>query len=515
MSDERDRLTSPRYPLQLLALTLVNVSTGWFGLSLASQHENATLIWGPTGVSLAALILFGWRLWPGVLMGTIGLSLLRGTPAGPALVMALGNTLEALMGALVLVHVFALRPSLDRVRDVLLLLVVGGVFASMLSAGMGVTGLWLAGRVPGPDVANVMLIWWRGNLGGVVVVTSFLLLLHSGRPSWSVLVRRHEFWIIGALLLVSYSLVYSAATRGQWQALVFQLPLACLVWACLRLGPRGAFGVAFSTLAIAAVATSRDVGPFSAVEDPHLSTSLLWTYGMVMGVTALILAAVVAQRDESEEQRGVEMAERVKIERQQLLAQERQRLTRDMHDGLGGQLVSILSMVQRGQASDAEVAEALRRTVEDMRMMMDSLEVEEIVFSELLGRLRARLQPLLDRNGLQLQWRVSESALLDSLAPEQALHAHRIIQEAVANVVQHAQASEVSVDVSVRDDDGGVIAIEIRDNGVGLNSPEPMGGRGLGNMRARAAALGAELKLGSADPGCLVRLLIPVGANPA
>jgi signal transduction histidine kinase len=315
--------------------------------------------------------------------------------------------------------------------------------------------------------------------------------------------------MVASLLALACVVAFGEIGSIDAKRLAIQLPLPCLVWAGIRLGTRGAVLVSFSTIAVAAMATSQGLGPLAAT-GPPVSMILLWTYGIGLGSTALTLAAAIAQRDSAESRHQLEVAERERSERERLLSDERERIVREMHDGLGGQLVSLLSMVQLGKASNDEIAEGLRRSLDDMRIVIDSLEKRESSFGELLGKLRARLEPLLRRNDIGLQWRVEDLAALDELGPEEALHCARIIQEAVSNVIQHAHAKNVEIDISNDGEDSGVVVIEIRDDGIGSTSGIPSAGRGTRNMGERALALGAELRIEPAEPGRRVRLSIPI-----
>lgn len=505
------------YPIQILSLASLYVATGWIGVNLDFDHKNVSLIWLPSGLSLAALILFGRRLWPGVLLGSLTLNAIIvptypveiGIAIAAGLAVAVGNMLEACVGSWIMVELFSFRPTLARVRDVVVLVVFGGAFATLISAGIGVTALWLAGDVVSSDFLSVVLLWWLGALGGVVALTPFLLLLRNGNPAWRTLARNPEFWIVTGLLVLSCLVAFGGIAGEEAERLAMQLPLPCLAWAGVRLGTRGAVSVSFSTIAIASVATAHGLGPLAAT-DPQVSMTLLWSYGVGMGSTALILAAAIAQRDDAEAQHQLEVAERQRVEREHLLSDERERIVRDMHDGLGGQLVSVLSMVQRGQATNDEITEALRRSLDDMRIVIDSLEIRKSTFHDLLGRLRMRLEPLLRRNGLRLEWRVDDHADLDAFTPEQALHCIRVIQEATSNVIQHARATEIEIAVSTAGEYAEDVIIEIRDNGIGMIPGSEPGGRGTRKMIARAHALGAVLSIESAEPGRCIRLSIPI-----
>src|SRR4051812_1276598 len=80
-------------------LTLVYFVAGHLSLKLASLHASASPVWPPAGIALAALLLFGYRLWPAILLGAF---LVNATHAGniaTSICIATGNTLEALCGA--------------------------------------------------------------------------------------------------------------------------------------------------------------------------------------------------------------------------------------------------------------------------------------------------------------------------------------------------------------------------------------------------------------------------------
>lgn len=172
------------FSLQVAALAGAYIASGWFGLEFASYQEHATLIWPPTGICLAALIIGGRRLWIGVWLGAFTLSLMNGSPVSVCLGIAAGNTLMPLVGALLLERVFDFRPTLERVRDVVALVLAGGALPATISAGIGVATLWLHGSIPVSKIPAVLSIWWAGDLGGIVAVAPLLLLLKSGRPAW-------------------------------------------------------------------------------------------------------------------------------------------------------------------------------------------------------------------------------------------------------------------------------------------------------------------------------------------
>jgi signal transduction histidine kinase len=198
------------------------------------------------------------------------------------------------------------------------------------------------------------------------------------------------------------------------------------------------------------------------------------------------------------------------VERAQALLLERQRLMRDMHDGLGSSLMSSLVMVEQGQMSLGEVGLMLRECVDDLRLVVDSLEPIEHDLILLLASLRHRLGRRLEAAGLVLSWQVQDLPALPWLEPPDALHILRFVQEVLTNVLKHAGARQVLFRVGM---EGPEVHILIRDDGCGMPPQVPgRGGRGLLNLRERARRLGGRVKVSSCQegPGVEVSLWLPL-----
>lgn len=190
------------------------------------------------------------------------------------------------------------------------------------------------------------------------------------------------------------------------------------------------------------------------------------------------------------------------LERRDILGRERQRLMREMHDGLGGQLVSSLALVEASSSVDPELVAALRDSLEELRLVIFSLDPAATDVPSLLAALRGRLEPALERRGIRFRWRVLEAPTPRAFGPEQMLHLLRIVQEAVTNAVRHGEPSIIEVATSV---DDGHLVIAIRDDGRGFPPHLPRG-RGLSNIERRAQELGGALHIDSGEGGTRVEL---------
>jgi signal transduction histidine kinase len=180
--------------------------------------------------------------------------------------------------------------------------------------------------------------------------------------------------------------------------------------------------------------------------------------------------------------------------------EERDRLMREIHDGIGSSLIAAIAASER-QAEPVNAVAILKRVLTDLRVAVDSLEPVQGNVPTLLASLRHRLEPDFRKAGIAFDWRVEEVPELDWLDSVNALHVLRIFQEAFANVVSHAQATRVAVRCFPEDREGGPgITVEVSDNGRGFADRGGTPGHGLRNMASRAEALDAVLTTRS-EPG--------------
>jgi two-component system, NarL family, sensor histidine kinase FusK len=181
-------------------LCLTYFGAARLGLSMDAVSGVAAAVWPPTGIALAALLLYGDRLWPGIAVGALLINVSVGVPVLAACGMALGNTLEALIGAVLLGRVIGFRSSLDRLQDVLGLVVLAAGLSTLVSATLGVTSGWLGGIIPTSAYGRAWWTWWLGDAMGDLVVAP-LLLVWSGRGRIA-LPRRWIAEAIGLLVAI-------------------------------------------------------------------------------------------------------------------------------------------------------------------------------------------------------------------------------------------------------------------------------------------------------------------------
>ncbi|MBK0391293.1 sensor histidine kinase [Ramlibacter algicola] len=198
------------------------------------------------------------------------------------------------------------------------------------------------------------------------------------------------------------------------------------------------------------------------------------------------------------------------LERATTLTAERARVMRDMHDGVGSQLVTTLIAVERGKAGTQEVASMLRECMDDLRLVIDSLDPDEDSLAVALRNLRHRIEPRFLAAGILLDWEVQDGVRMSS--PGQVLQVLRIVQEALTNALRHASARRLRLFCG---NDGGGLLLQLEDDGVGCAS-QADAGRGRRNMAARAHQLGGTLALREGPTGgALVELCVPAAPESA
>ncbi len=198
---------------------------------------------------------------------------------------------------------------------------------------------------------------------------------------------------------------------------------------------------------------------------------------------------------------------------------ERRRIARDLHDNLGSQLVCALALLNTSNPRESGVHSALEKCLLDLRLIVDSMHSVEAPLADRLAQLRYRIAPVLAQRGIRMQWEVETPACADCLHPERAMHLVAIVQEALSNALQHANATEIQVNTRCLSTPG-AWCVEVCDNGQGFLPPFnaenlPAQGHGMAGMARRASLAGGELQVFAAQRGgTCIRVVAPYAAVP-
>jgi diguanylate cyclase (GGDEF)-like protein len=285
---------------QVVLLAAAYFAAAKASLLLAIPPGYATAVWPPAGIALAAVLVFGRRVWPGVWIGAALANLTVASSPFAALAIASGNTLEALAGAaLVRLHVAGAPPFFDRVRDVVLFVAIVMVSAP-LAATIGVGALVLESSVAGRDFLANWGTWWVGDTAGIIIVAPLVLTWRSHhRIAWT-RAKVIELGGFAASLLAAVFLVFGQGSRELASLPLTFLIVPFIVWAAFRFSRREVTTAIAAVCAIAVWRTIEAQGPF-ALDSLNLSLTVLLLFISTVVATGLMLSAAFGERDRARE----------------------------------------------------------------------------------------------------------------------------------------------------------------------------------------------------------------------
>jgi signal transduction histidine kinase len=456
--------------------------------SLALQYYGpVAAIWLPVGVGAATLYLAGLRWWPGLLIGDVALA----DPTQPvvsALALTAGNLVDIVVIAVLLRRLLGPRGTLDRREQVGALLVVI-LAGAAITATVATLSLRVAGVVEPAETLTFWRSWLLADASGALVVIP-LALAWAQPPSavW----RGRRAWE-GALMIAAVVALSAIALSADLPLLYLVFP--ALIWAALRLGPRGGTLAVAVACGMAVGITASDVGPFVAhsITDSALATQL---YIAVAALTTLFLAAIASERRRA----LLELADA----RARILAAadaERRRIERDLHDGAQQRLTVLRvklgladDLIQRDPASARRMVGQLGAEIDDaitdVRSLASGIYPALLVDFGLTEALRelARQAPL--AAGVEVDG-------TDRCRPEVEAAVYFCCSEALHNAAKHADAA-TSVSISL--ERHRAMHFEVHDDGPGFSATHVRSGQGLVNMRDRIEAIGGTMEVRS-SPG--------------
>ncbi|HZM71188.1 MAG TPA: MASE1 domain-containing protein [Candidatus Cryosericum sp.] len=538
----------------MAALALVYYLAGKFGLLLAFANQSASAVWPPTGIALAAVVLLGPRMWPGIWIGAFFVNL---TTTGfwlTSIGIATGNTLEAVVGGALALRFSGGRRAFEDAGSVFRYILVAAVPSTAISATIGVLSLGLASFMAWSEGPHIWLTWWLGDLVSAMVIAPLLLIWSTTlRPRWGGRVLAEALAmlaVLGATALIVFGGFLPERFGGGIRSFMAIPPL---LWAAFRFGPLGAATSVFLVAWVALWGTLGGYGPL-VVSDPNDSLLLLQSFVGTVTMTNLVLGAAVfkvrrvedaLRKSEAELQRHVlEIEARVQRrtadlsrsrqelqaqidERRQLEAQiagiierEHLRLGSELHDGLGQQLAGIgfmlaglrekLRDVSPERAQDArQVQKLVEQSIQETRSLARRSYPVELEGLGLLPTLKNLARGTEIARGVTCTVRSDGSPCAELRGPT-AIQLFRIVQEAVHNAVKHGRAQRLAIDLTTVN---GTVNLTITDDGVGLPGDlDGQHGMGLRIMKYRARMVGGTLEVRNGPQGgVVVACSVPAG----
>jgi len=264
------------------------------GLHFAFLKGNVTLIWPPSGIALASVLLMGYGAIPGIIIGAFTGAYSTGAPFLYALMVAIGNPLAAIIPFYLIKRFASFRPQLDTLNSIISLMAFGALVGPLFSSTIGSAGLLISGLGSWSNILEVWFKWWLGDAIGVIIFSPVLLTWISHSKSRS---QRNKIvegiFILGLVILLDY-LVFGNILPSEISYSLYYLILPLTIWAAMRLDSRGVSLINLVAMSISVWGTVHGFGPFI---NSTLQSSLIYMSSTItIFITALILSAAIAEQ---------------------------------------------------------------------------------------------------------------------------------------------------------------------------------------------------------------------------
>ena len=472
---------SRHHGMLLAALVVAYVIAGKLGLHFAFVHASASPVWPPTGIALGALLLFGPRVWPAIFIGAFLVNVSIAGAIASSFGVAIGNTLEAIVGATLVQRFAGGARSFDRAQNFLLFALLVGAVATPISATIGVSSLVLTGEASAARFGPIWLTWWLGDAAGALIVTP-LLLLWRNTPDVSVLRERPLEALLLVLVVVATALlVFVNPVLSE-----YPLPFLCippLIWAAFRFGSRE---VATSVALLSTIATWATVngnGPFVTGDD-NQSLLLLQAFMGTIAALTLPVAALVWERKAAEqeyallldrEQQARADAEAATIARDEFIAM----LSHELRNPLGA-ISNAVQVLQAPSPDPAFLARAVdiinRQSKHLTRLIEDLLDVARVTTGKIvLYREPVNVADTIQKSVALLRNldRLQQHQLVVSVAPiwvdADPARLSQIVDNLLGNALKYTPpGGRIEISLALDGDDA---VLRVVDNGIGI-APE-------------------------------------------
>jgi signal transduction histidine kinase len=470
---------NPSSPLKASWRTLVLVFVAYLvtarvAIGLPVGEGIIAAVWVPGGIALAAFVLLGSRVAPAVFAASLIANATSDTPVLLAAALALGSTLEPLVGAAVLRRL-GFRIAIDRMKDVGVL-VVATLASCVIAATNGVWWLWLDGAIDGGDLASQWVLWWFGDAMGMLVAAPVLLVAASllqqgGRPT-----RARGAELLVALVLLAGTCVLVFADDG-WRRPALLIPM--WAWATLRFR---ALGASTATLVVGVVGVASVLRGTVVLEGATLTQTVQMLQGLlaIVGLSLLAIAAALSERDATHRELELALGDEQETSRRlREIDEAKDHLLAAVSHELRTPLTSILALStllqdgHRSYAPDKLDEMHARLTMEAQRldsMLSDLLDLERLRLGMLQPRYERVSVPAIVQQVIERYAAIERPATMNLESVQidaDAAKLERIIDNLVGNAYKHTPRNR-RVSVSVRALGGGAM-IAVDDEGAGIH----------------------------------------------
>ena len=472
-----DVMGRTRYFTLLAMIFIAYTATAKLGLSIQPVNDFATLIWPPTGIALAALILWGYRLAPAVFLGAFVANFTTGATLVVSLGIASGNTLEAVLGTFLLRSFVGMDFSFGHLRESIAFIICGVVLAPLLAATIGAITLELGGMISAADFLATWITWWIGDALGALVVAPFLLRWFSNpyydRSTWQYV---EMAFVIVAVSAVTFVIFWTPIFPFLYLAFV------PLVWATLRTGPRG---LTLSILLMAIIALSGTLtghGPYASYPAEQ-KLLLLQTFIATTTAMFLMFVSTVEDRRRSTKQLATQVLElESAMEKIRFEDQAKTEFLAILAHELRNPLAPILSSLElikvhaRGRADTLRLISTAEKNAHNMSKLLDDLleisrisgkkfklKTRSVDIRECIQQAVQAVEPMIRERGHTLERATPAEPLYLDVDP---LRIEQILVNLLSNAVKYTPPRGRIALTCTRD--ARYLLLTVRDTGVGI-----------------------------------------------
>jgi signal transduction histidine kinase len=493
----------------IILLSAVYFISAKLGLQLAFINASATAVWPPTGIAIASLLIFGFRIWPAIFLGAFLANLTTAGTAVTSLGIAFGNTLEGIVGAF-LVNKFARGAfAFDRTRDIVFFTVCAGIIAPLIGATIGTLTLVLGGLSQAADSGPVWLTWWLGDATGALIIAPLILVWSTHyKITWSLQKMIEAVLLVFVILSVSW-LIFGQDSRYPIDFIIFPV----LLWVAFRFGVREVVTATFLMSAVAIWGTLHGKGPFAS-SSQNESLLLLQSFMAVVTITKVIVASVLAKGRELDHMKDdfVSMASH---ELRTPLAAIKGFMSMIIADRYGPLPENLKKPLTHIATSTDRLIVLVNGLLDLSRLEAGKLnpKITEFEINQLAVAVAENLMPIAGQKELNLK--VKQSTPFKVKADPD--YTRQILQNLIGNSLKFTQKGSVTVSIN---QSGNKVNIYVKDTGIGIAKSDqpkifdkfhqvnsfkagrPIGtGLGLYLSQDMAKTMGGSLKLDQSELG--------------
>jgi diguanylate cyclase (GGDEF)-like protein/PAS domain S-box-containing protein len=290
-----------RYLSKLILLGLLYFTAGKLGLHISVIHPSASAIWAPTGIAMAAMVLLGYRMWPAIFIGAYLVNITTFGSVFSSLGIALGNTLEGLLGAyFISIHMDG-EKAFEKPWNVVQYIILASLVSTLVSPTVGLTSLAIWGYASWSNYVPIWLTWWIGDIAGSLFVAPLILLwAQPSTVSWDRYKVLEAATIVSIVTLLTLAVFKGFAIFGGERLPAGYLCILPILWTAYRFGPRETTSVSFIPPLIILWSTMHGLGPFPLM-GANRSLIFMSLFIDTLAMTGLFIAAEFCVRRKGEE----------------------------------------------------------------------------------------------------------------------------------------------------------------------------------------------------------------------